>query len=239
MKLTYLPHALLALGLAFLGGSVTAGSIHVMPTTITLGPGKATAVMTITNEGDAPIRAQVRVFAWDQQGNEDHLTPTQKLVASPPMASLAPNQTQSIRVVRVDKSAIAAEETYRLVVDEIPDATNAPNVGVSVQMRYSVPVFVLPKATMPPGQVTVAASISGNMLTLNAQNKGETHMQASEVAIEHAGGTSTPVVGGLLGYVLAGRSMQWTVPIPANTAAKGHPAHVTMTFNGQPLKVDL
>ena len=229
----------LALAFALAGGTAMAGSIHVMPTTITLGPGKATAVMTITNEGDAPIRTQVRVFAWDQKDNEDRLTPTQKVVASPPMATLAPKQTQSIRIVRVDKSPVAAEETYRLIVDEIPDATRAPDVGVSVQMRYSVPVFVLPKATMPPGAVTFAAQISGNTLTLDAQNKSDAHMQATEVAIEHAGGTSTPVVGGLLGYVLPGRSMRWSVPIPANAAAKGRPTRVVAMFNGQPIAVDL
>jgi len=239
MKFTRRCKALLAIGLAIAVGGAFAGALHVTPTTITLGPGKATAVMTLTNEGDTPMQAQVRVFAWDQQGNEDRLTPTQTVVVSPPMATLAPKQKQSIRIVRVAKSAIAAAETYRLVVDEIPSANNAPNVGVAVQMRYSVPVFVLPKATMPPGQVTVAAHITGNTLTLNAQNKSETPMQASQATIEHAGGTTTPVVGGLLGYVLPGRSMQWTVPIPANAAAKGRPVSVTAIFNGQPLKVDL
>jgi len=238
MKLTCLCIAVLTTALAF-AGNAFAGSIHVMPTTITLGPGKATAVLTITNEGDTPIRAQVRVFAWDQSGNEDRLTPTQKLVASPPMATLAPKQTQSIRVVRVDKSAITAEESYRLIIDEIPDAKLAPNIGVAVQMRYSVPVFVMPKATMPPGQVTLTAHITGNTLTLNAQNKGDTHMQASEVMLEHADGKSTPAVGGLLGYVLAGRTMQWTVPVPANAAAGGKPVRVTAMLNGQPIKVDL
>jgi len=239
MNSTHLRNALLAFALMFAGGAALAGSIHVMPTTITLGPGKATAVMSITNEGDTPLKAQVRVFAWDQQGNEDRLTATQKVVVSPPVVSLAPKQTQSIRIVRVDKSAIAAEETYRVVVDEIPDAKMAANVGVQVQMRYSVPVFVLPKMTMPPGAVTLTAQISGNTLTLGAQNKSETHMQASEVTIEHAGGTTTPVVGGLLGYVLPGRTMQWKVPVPANAAAKGRPVRVTAMFNGQPIKVDL
>ncbi|WP_342315268.1 molecular chaperone [Lysobacter sp. FW306-1B-D06B] len=239
MKFTHLCNALLVTALSFAVGGAMAASIHVMPTSITLAPGKATAVMTITNEGDTPIKAQVRVFAWEQQGNQDRLTPTQKLVASPPMATLAPKQTQSIRVVRVDKSAITTEEAYRLVVDEIPDAKNAPTIGVSVQMRYSVPVFVLPKATMPPGQVTIAAHVTGNALTLNAQNKSDSHVQASEVVIEHAGGATTPVVGGLLGYVLAGRTMQWTVTIPANAAAKGRPVRMTAMFNGQPLKVDL
>ena len=84
----------LALAFALAIGTAMAGSIHVMPTTITLGPGKATAVMTITNEGDAPIKTQVRVFAWDQKDNEDRLTQTQKVVGTPPMAPLAPKQTQ-------------------------------------------------------------------------------------------------------------------------------------------------
>ena len=82
----------LALAFALAGGTAMAGSIHVMPTTITLGPGKATAVMTITNEGDAPIRTQVRVFAWDQKDFEDRLTPTQKVVARPPMATRDPTE---------------------------------------------------------------------------------------------------------------------------------------------------
>ena len=69
--------ALLVIALA-VSGVALAGSIHVMPTTITLGPGKATGVLPITNEGDAPVNAQVRVFAWDQAGGKDALSATQK-----------------------------------------------------------------------------------------------------------------------------------------------------------------
>ncbi len=216
-----------------------AASIHVMPTTLTLGPGKAAAVLTVTNEGDAPIRTQVRVFEWQQTQGKDALVPTQKVVASPPMATLAPKQTQAIRVVRVDKSPATREEAYRVVVDEIPDPASAPAIGVAVQMRYSVPVFVMPKASMPPASVTVTAQLRGNQLTLQAKNPGESHAQASNVILEHDGGGTTPVVNGLLGYVLPGQTMQWTLDVPANAAAKGRPVRVDTSFNGQPFKVDL
>lgn len=216
-----------------------AGSVHVMPTTLTLPPGKATAVITVTNEGKAPANVQVRVFAWDQQGNRDNLNPTQKVVASPPMVTLAPKQTQAIRVVRVEKSAATAEEAYRLLVDEIPDTKNPPQVGIAVQMRYSVPVFVLPRADMPAGNVTVTAQLDGGTLSLHAQNQGQAHVQAANVSIEHAGGTTTPVVPGLLGYVLPGQAMQWTLDVPANAAANGRPVRAVTQLNGQEVKVDL
>jgi len=232
--------ALLAAAIALAtSAAVIAGSIHVMPTTITLGPGKATAVLMVTNEGDEPVNAQVRVLEWNQNGGQDALAQTQKVVASPPMTTLAPKQTQSIRVVRVDKSPVNAEEAYRLLVDEVPDPAKAPKNGVAVQMRYSVPVFVLPKATMPPGNVTVTAQATGNALSLKAHNPGEAHVQLANVSVEHQGGSTTPVQPGLLGYVLPGGTMQWKLDVPANAAANGRPVRVHADINGQPLNVDL
>lgn len=230
--------ALLVIALA-VSGVALAGSIHVMPTTITLGPGKATGVLTITNEGDAPVNAQVRVFAWDQAGGKDALSATQKVVVSPPMTALAPKQTQSIRVVRVDKSATTAEEAYRLVIDEVVDPANAPKNGVAVQMRYSVPVFVLPKATMPQGNVNVTAQATGNALSLQAHNPSESHVQLANVSVEHQGGSTTPVQPGLLGYVLPGGTMQWKLDVPVNAAANGRAVRVHADINGKPLNVDL
>jgi len=225
--------------LALLASVAIAGSIHVAPTTLTLGPGQSTAVLNVTNEGDAPANVQVRVFAWDQKNQKDNLNPTQKVAASPPMVTLAPKQTQAVRVVRVDKSAVAAEEAYRLIIDELPNAKDAPKVGVAVQMRYSVPVFVLPAAKVANGNVTVRAQLAGNALSLQAQNQGKARMQAANVMLEDAAGTRTPVVPGLLGYVLAGQTMQWKLDVPANAAAKGRPVRVNMQFNGQEVKVDL
>jgi fimbrial chaperone protein len=217
----------------------TAASIHVKPTTVNLGPGQSAATITISNEGDKPLNAQVRVFGWDQQQNKDVLGPTDKLVASPPATTLAAGQSQSIRLVRVDKTAPTSEETYRLVVDEIPDKTDVTQVGVAVQMRYSLPVFVMPKAGMKKADLTVTAQVSGNALTVSAQNRGEVHAQAANVSVVYAGNVAVPVVNGLLGYVLPGKSMQWTVNLPADIMAKGKPMGVTATFNGQPFNVNL
>jgi len=50
---------------------------------IQLAPGQSSGVLTLTNEGDKPLHAQVRVFAWNQATGSDSLDPTDALVASP------------------------------------------------------------------------------------------------------------------------------------------------------------
>ena len=47
------------------------------------------------------------------------LTPTNDVVASPPLASLQPNTDYTVRVVRTRKDPAVKEEAYRLLVDEL------------------------------------------------------------------------------------------------------------------------
>jgi fimbrial chaperone protein len=46
--------------------------------------------------GAAPINAQIRVFKWAQENGEEKLEPTEEVVASPPLATLAPNTDYTI-----------------------------------------------------------------------------------------------------------------------------------------------
>ena len=112
-------------------------------------------------------------------GGKDDLQSTRKVVASPPMVTLAPKSSQSIRVVRVSKEPVAGEESYRLLVDEIIDPATAPKIGVAVQMRYSVPVFV-ESAEGKPASVAVTAEMAGNSLRIKAVNSGGMFAQAAD-----------------------------------------------------------
>ena len=231
--------ALASIGPIYTAMAADTVSLHVKPTTIVLTPGQNAAVIAITNEGSAPVNTQVRVLGWDQAQDKDQLTDTDKLVASPPAATLAPGQTQSIRVVRTTKTPASSEEASRVLVDEIPARDSAPQVGVQVKVRYSLPVFVQPKNAPTQGKVDINARVQDNNLVLTAQNNGQTHSQASDITLAYGANASTPVVKGLLGYVLPGKRMQWTLPIPANAAAKGKPDHVTASLNGQPTDIAL
>lgn len=100
------------------------------------------AALTLRNDGTTPLNAQVRVFAWSQTPDEDRLERTDRVVASPPIVQVAPGADQIVRILPPSGAPVDTEETYRLLIDEIPDGTDAQLTGVGVQLRYSVPVFV-------------------------------------------------------------------------------------------------
>lgn len=216
-----------------------AASLFVRPTTVMLGPGESAATVTVTNSGSTPMTAQLRLFAWDQQQNEDKLEATGALVASPPMLEIPAGRSQTIRLVRVNPGPPTAQENYRLIVDEIPDrAARQAGSGVVVQLRYSVPVFVRPKPN-DVANATVKASLSGDTLVLDVSNKGKAHAQVSNVRLSFADGSSATVGAGLVGYVLPDKQRQWKLSLPTGPTSKVSPTRVRAQINGKDLVVAL
>jgi fimbrial chaperone protein len=216
-----------------------AGSLFVRPTTVTFGPGESAATVTVTNNGSAPMTAQLRLFAWDQQQNQDKLEQTGALVASPPMLEIPAGRSQTIRLVRVQSVPATAQENYRLIVDEVPDRGEAgTGTSVVVQLRYSVPVFVMPKANQS-ANATVKASISGDALVLDVANNGKAHAQISNVRLTYADGSTAMVGAGLVGYVLPDKQRQWTLDLPTGPTSKVPPTRVRAQINGKDLLVAL
>src|SRR6476619_5108472 len=80
--------------------SATAGSLQVSPILLEFGDKDMARELWLSNSGPEPIRAQIRVEAWSQEGGVDTLRPTRELLASPPMAELAPGARQLVRIVR-------------------------------------------------------------------------------------------------------------------------------------------
>lgn len=229
------------LGLLALLACMQAGaaSLFVRPTSVILSAGESAATVTVTNSGDKPVTAQLRLFAWDQQQNQDKLDATQAMVASPPMLQVPPGSSQTIRLVRMAQTPATSEECYRLIVDEIPDP-KARDAGsaVVVQLRYSVPVFVIPKAK-ETARATVKASVKSNALHLDIANRGKAHAQISNVKVSYADGTSAVVGAGLVGYVLPDKQRQWKLDLPAASGNRSPPKRVHTQVNGQEMQVAL
>lgn len=130
--------------------AAAASSLQVAPVRIDLPGGAAASKLTLSNGGDEPLQAQVRVFKWVQADGKDSLLETRDVVASPPMISLGAGKSNVIRVVRTAKSPIASEEAYRVFVDQLPSAPTKPASSVSFVVRYSIPVFFSPKNEKGP-----------------------------------------------------------------------------------------
>ena len=94
-----------------------AASLQVAPVLVEVPAPGATATMKLRNEGTKPLDAQIRIFQWTQVDGADVLTPTNDVVASPPVASLRPGTDYTVRIVRTKKEPAVKEEAYRLLVD--------------------------------------------------------------------------------------------------------------------------
>ena len=216
-----------------------AASLLLRPTSVVLSGKESAATITLTNSGEQPVTAQLRLYSWDQKDNDDLLVETTALVASPPMMSIPAGKSQTVRVVRVGTTPAAAQESYRLIVDEIVDRSllNA-DAGVVMQLRYSVPVFVMPKPGAKASAV-INASLSGDTLSFGVTNDGATHALISNLRIAYSDGSSNTINAGLVGYVLPDKQRQWLLKIPAGKNAGSSARQVRAVINGKELAVAL
>jgi len=217
---TFLLLPMLLLGVA---GVETAGAanLQISPVTINMRAEQTSAGITLQNLGDAPLFGQVRVFLWDQANGEEAMSPTQELVASPPIVEIAANGRQTIRLVRTQAASAQQERTYRVLIDEVGRDDDPARSGVDIRLRYSVPVFVLPSGA--PGKEVLDWQVyrkDGEWM-LRVQNTGNFHAQIGSLTLTNQAGKNFVISNGLFGYVLAGRMRVWRLPVPRDAALEG------------------
>ena len=194
-----------------------AGSLQVEPVLVDItAPGAATTV-TLRNAGTTPIDAQIRVYRWSLVNGKEQLDPTDDVVASPPSVTLSPKGQYIARIVRVSKQPVVGEESYRLLVDQLPDLSTQRNGAVNLMVRYSIPVFFGAANKKNP---TVAWSVAtnGDKITLTARNSGDRRLRISALSLRDASGKSLSFGNGLAGYALGQSAVSWTVPRHGFTA---------------------
>jgi fimbrial chaperone protein len=205
-----------------------AASLQVAPVSVEVTAPGATATVNLRNQGDRPLNGQVRVFRWRQVDGVDKLEPTQDVVASPPMVTLRPNMSYVVRIVRTKKAPVTAEESYRLLIDELPEAAAKRRSAVNIVLRYSIPVFFTPKGTVA-GKLKWELQRRNSKLFLLARNDGDRRVRLSALKITDKKGKTISLGSGLAGYV-ASRSVI-ALPLPENV--KGFGAGGLRSVSGQ------
>jgi fimbrial chaperone protein len=203
-----------AVGLAALvlfTARATAASLQVSPTTVDVAAPAAAATIKLRNEEARPITAQVRVFRWTVVEGKVKLDPTDAVVASPPVVALSPNTDYVVRIVRTSRQPVAGEESYRLLVDQLPDRQRMKSGAVNLLLRYSLPVF-FGAADRGDGKLTWRVEHKAGQLWVSAHNPGDRRMRISGLGLKDASGETVSFGDGLNGYVLARSTMRWTAP---------------------------
>lgn len=194
-----------------------ASSLQVAPTGLALAANQNADVLRLSNNGSEPMRAQVRVFHWTQHDGKDVLEPTRDIVATPAMLTIAPGASQLVRVVRLAPPP-AQESSYRVIVNELPPPQKpGVKLGLQFALQYSLPVFLLPADNS--GGYQLQARQIGNILEVS--NSGRMHARLSRVSQVAGDGKRVPLFPGLLGYVLSGQTMRWTLPANSARSASG------------------
>jgi fimbrial chaperone protein len=221
---------------AALGLPAAAASLQISPVTIYLRGDQTATSIQLQNLGQAPIFGQVRVYEWDQKDSEDVLTPTQLVVASPPIVQVGPNATQLIRLVRVAPPK-PGESTFRILIDEIARDDGTQNSGVDFRLRYSVPLFVLPAGAPPSESLAWRIFRKEGDWHLSVHNSGQLHAQIGAMRFANKSGKEFDISKGLFGYVLAGRTRVWRLPVDKEAELAG-PVIINAYVNAKPIVAD-
>jgi fimbrial chaperone protein len=195
-----------------------ASSLQVTPVNIEVPAPGAASTVTLNNAGNESINAQIRIFKWVQKDGKDELIPTRDVVASPPAVKLVAGKKSVIRIVRTSKAPSAAEEAYRLVIDEVPKPPKPGSAGVGFAVRHSVPVFFSKSGA--DIELSWKASVVKGQLVLTASNSGGRRVRLASLRVVNAGKTIN-VGHGLAGYVLGQSSRIWAVKSGAKSIAPG------------------
>lgn len=206
------------LAIAGMTNIVSAASLQVAPTTVEVPMGSSASTLLLKNPGKAPLKAQIRVYRWSLVNGEEKLDAAKDVVASPPMVSIKPGMDYTVRLVRLNKAPVQSEETYRIIIDEIPDPSTRQSGVVQMAFRYSVPVFFLPGANAK-GQLAWSIERRNGKLVVSATNTGARRVRLADLRAVDDKGKSVTIAKGLAGYVLARSSKSWVAPQALQTAA--------------------
>lgn len=231
-RLTNVPLAIAIPIAVATASAVRASTLEITPILIdVVANGGSASVITLKNRGSVPANVQVRIMRWRQVGGVDVLERADAVAASPPFAALAPKAGYAVRIVRTEKGPIVGEESYRLLIDELP-APRQPDGSVTLAIRYSIPVFFRsPKASA--GELTWSMLRQGDALSLVAMNHGERRVRISNLRLVDSTGASISFGAGLAGYALGGAGRSWTARGAVNSFSLKN-AHVAFVSESGP-----
>lgn len=224
----------------FASASHAASNILIWPIDPYLPAGEKAAELWVQNQGDTPTTMQVRIVRWRQEGGFERYDAQQDVVASPPIVTIGGGKKQLIRLISQAQIPMGVEQAYRVVVDEIPQPqdNSKPQLGIKLQMRYSIPLFVYGQgietqrsgahhAFVNPTKLSWRMTRDNGQPAIEITNNDEIHARISKVSVRQ-GGRQRELADGLWGYVLPHSSRLF--PLPAGVTA---PSEISASLNAR------
>jgi fimbrial chaperone protein len=164
--------------------------------------------LTITNGEAVPVSIRVSAFRWTQVDGKDVYTPTDDLIASPPIFTAA---TRAPQLVRIGVRHRLPNAAYRVMLQEIPGPATAN--GVRIAVKLNLPLYIVADPTAKADVAWTAWRRPAGDIVLEARNTGGAIAQVTGIAHRAGtgtGGTST-VLSNAMGVVLPESMRQWEI----------------------------
>jgi fimbrial chaperone protein len=227
------------------GGAVTASAavLSITPVGIGLTRAQPFSALTVRNEGAEAVTLELEIATWSRVGDADLYAPTQDIVVSPAIVSVAPGASQTVRIGLRGRLPAGRELAYRVFMQEMPRFSTASS-DPPVALRLAVPVFVAPEPLAEPtasgrraALLWLARPVPGG-LALSASNPGRTHVRVLDVAVTRKQGVRIAPRRAELAYVFPGQRQDWFVEL-GSAPAPGASVHVSASSDAGPIEADV
>ena len=191
-------------------------SMNVSPVRVFLSQDNDTDVVRITNNETSAKSYEIEIVAWTQSNEKREVySPTEDILAVPPLFTLNPGEEQILRVGLLTNVDPDIEKTYRIFVTELasPDGNDTQTAGINMRLQVGLPVFVAPLAMPTASLAYVEAKVIGDQNFIRFRNSGNTHVKTMEVRYSGPG-NDEDVVTPAVGYIHAGKSGFLPVSLP-------------------------
>lgn len=227
------------LGLLLFGGAAQGDTLVVQPEQLRLSAAHPVANLRFRNSSAEETTLHFEVTLWRQEGDQERLTPSRKLIVHPRRITLQPGDSGQVRVALRLSGPRWEEEAFRILVTEtppIPDvgAETAQSAGGRMIRPSSVAVFLLPPGPANPRLAWSFERNSEGAAILRARNNGQGHVRFKSASLLGPAGQSIHKRN-MWEILLPGGARSWEV---ASDAAAGF-WHLTADTNAGPLRAEL
>jgi P pilus assembly protein, chaperone PapD len=206
--------AMLATYLPFDAPAAIAGTLRVAPVRVEVAPNKQFCSLSLSNDGAEPATMQIRGYGWtrDRAGN-DLLDQAGGPTVNPSIIAIPAGETRLVRCSLPNRPS-AVEESYRLIIDELPGIDPAPGT-IRTLLRISIPVFRAPAGASPSiGWAVEPGREGAGRLVIS--NRGNRHSQVLAIILHPKASKAEPVRLTRGFYLLPGGEAE--LPLPSLTA---------------------
>jgi fimbrial chaperone protein len=219
--------ALVMAAFFLLSGSLWAGSFNVNPVRVELSAQRASAALTVQNNGDETAVIQAQTMAWSQEKGQDQYAASDDLLVTPPIFTIEPGAVQIVRVgmrrvIRADQ-----ELSYRLFLQEVPPPPKPGFRGLQVALRIGIPIFIAPKIKVAPVLLWTVARHAGNQIQVGLKNDGKAHIRVTDFSVFQPDRETPLAIQQVAVYLLPGQSRTWLLPGDPAQSYRGDKVRIT------------